>query len=103
MEMKPTTYMGDLSDADERRAHIAEETEKAVGDVRRILEEAGLSVSVHHRLGNPPDEVLAEVDEVVPDLVVVGRRGLGRAASLVLGSVSSSLLRHSQVPVLTVP
>jgi len=103
MEMKPTTYMGDLSDADERRAHIAEETEKAVGDVRRILEEAGLSVSVHHRLGNPPDEVLAEVDEVVPDLVVVGRRGLGRAASLVLGSVSSSLLRHSAVPVLTVP
>ena len=64
---------------------------------------AGLSVSVHQRFGNPPDEVLAEVDELVPDLVVVGRRGVGRAASLVLGSVSSSLLRHSAVPVLTVP
>jgi nucleotide-binding universal stress UspA family protein len=103
MDMEPTSYLGELSDADQRRAHIAEETEEAVGDVRRILEEAGLPVSVHHRLGNPPDEVLAEVDEVVPDLVVVGRRGLGRAASLVLGSVSSSLLRHSAVPVLTVP
>jgi nucleotide-binding universal stress UspA family protein len=103
MEMKPTTYMGDLSDADQRRARIAEETETAVGEVRGILEEAGLPVSVHHRLGNPSDEVLAEVDELFPDLVVVGRRGLGRAASLVLGSVSSSLLRHSAVPVLTVP
>ncbi|MEA2502439.1 MAG: hypothetical protein QOD01_2550 [Actinomycetota bacterium] len=103
MEMEPTTYLGELSDAGQRRARIAEETEKAVGDVRPILEEAGLSVSVHHRFGNPPDEVLAEVEEVVPDLVVVGRRGLGRAASLVLGSVSSSLLRHSEVPVLTVP
>ena len=64
---------------------------------------AGLSVSVHKRFGNPPNEVLAEVDELVPDLVVVGRRGLGRAASLMFGSVSSSLLRHSAVPVLTVP
>ena len=103
MEMEPTSYLGELSDAEQRRARIAQETETAVGEIRRILEEGGLPVSVRHRFGNPPDEVLAEVEELVPDLVVVGRRGVGRAASLVLGSVSSFLLRHSAVPVLTVP
>jgi nucleotide-binding universal stress UspA family protein len=47
--------------------------------------------------------VLAEAKETAPDLVVVGRRGLGRAASLMMGSVSTSLLRHCQAPLLIVP
>jgi len=103
MELQPWTYLGELSDAEARWARIEEATEEAVGETRRILEAAGHAVSVHRRFGNPPDEVLGEVEDWRPDLVVVGRRGLGQAASLLLGSVSSFLLRHSPVPVLVVP
>lgn len=103
MELQPRTYLGELSDAEARRARIEEATEQAVAETRRILEAAGHTVSVHRRFGNPPDETLAEVVEWHPDLVVVGRRGLGRASSLLLGSVSSYLLRHSPAPVLVVP
>ena len=103
MELQPRTYLGELSDAEARRARIAEATEEAVAETRRILEAAGHAVSVRRRFGNPPDETLAEVEEWQPDLVVVGRRGLGRASSFLLGSVSSYLLRHSPAPVLVVP
>ena len=103
MELQPRTYLGELSDAEARRARIAEATEEAVAETRRILEVAGHTVSVCRRFGNPPDETLAEVVESQPDLVVVGRRGLGRASSVLLGSVSSYLLRHSPAPVLVVP
>jgi nucleotide-binding universal stress UspA family protein len=103
MELDPHTYLGELSDAAARRARIEEETELAVGKTRRILQEAGHTVTVRQRFGNPPDETLSEVNEFPTDLVVVGRRGLGRTASLLLGSVSSFLLRHSPSPVLVVP
>jgi len=103
MEMEPRTYLGELSDAAARRTRIDEETDEAVGETRRILEEAGHAVSVRQRFGNPPDETLSEVEELGPDLVVVGRRGLSRTAGLLLGSVSSFLLRHSPSPVLVVP
>src|SRR5438067_1121327 len=103
MELQPRTYLGELSDAEARRARIEDATEEAVAETRRILEAAGHTVSVRRRFGNPPDETLAEVEEWQPDLVVVGRRGLGRASSFLLGSVSSYLLRHSPAPVLVVP
>lgn len=103
LSLSTFSYLGELSDAKERHARIQEATADATGRSRRILEEAGCAVTVRHRLGNPADEALAEIEGTEPDLVVVGRRGLGRAASLVLGSVSISLLRHSPVPVLVVP
>jgi nucleotide-binding universal stress UspA family protein len=54
------------------------------------------------RAGIPATEILAAIDEVHPDLLVVGthgRHGLGR---VLLGSVAEKLVRLSPVPVLTV-
>jgi len=103
LSLSTFTYMGELSDAKERHSRIMAATEEATSRSRQLLEEAGHVVTVRHRLGNPADETLAEIERTVPDLVVVGRRGLGRAASVVFGSVSMALLRHSPVPVLVVP
>lgn len=47
---------------------------------------------------------LVEVaDERGADLVVIGSRGLGPVTKLVLGSVASSLIHHSHIPVTVVP
>jgi len=47
---------------------------------------------------------LVEVaDERGADLLVIGSRGLGPVTKLVLGSVASSLIHHSHIPVTVVP
>lgn len=50
--------------------------------------------------GRPADVLLAEADDLGADLVVVGNRGLGVAASALLGSVSATLVDHAACPVL---
>ena len=52
--------------------------------------------------GRPAEAILEEAECAGHDLVVVGSRGRGGAASLPLGSVSHHVLHHSHVEVLVV-
>jgi nucleotide-binding universal stress UspA family protein len=52
--------------------------------------------------GRAADEVLAATTRDDVDLVVLGARGLGTLERLLLGSVSESVLRHADRPVLIV-
>ena len=53
------------------------------------------------RPGRPVDALLALLEEAPIDLIVIGSRGLGLAATL--GSTATELLNRSPVPVLLVP
>jgi nucleotide-binding universal stress UspA family protein len=59
-----------------------------------------VSVSTVLRRGEAAKAILERVEQGEHDLVVMGSRGLGRAASLLLGSVSRDVVAHSPVPVL---
>ena len=52
------------------------------------------------RRGDPAKAILERVEQGEHDLVVMGSRGFGRAASLLLGSVSRAVVARSPVPVL---
>jgi nucleotide-binding universal stress UspA family protein len=59
------------------------------------LERTGLIVSESVVEGNPPHELLAEAKRWNADTIFAGARGMGRLEELLLGSVSTSILKHA--------
>lgn len=50
-------------------------------------------------IGDPAEEIIRYTEDDHTVMVVIGRRGLSRMRSLMLGSVSDKVLRHSKSPV----
>lgn len=68
----------------------------------RPLAEAGVAFRTEAVEGGP--EALIELaGKIEADMIVVGRRGRGGFAELVLGSFSHYLVHHAHVPVVVVP
>jgi nucleotide-binding universal stress UspA family protein len=83
--------------------------EKTVAHAKRVadgiadqLREAGLDVRVEVLEGPPADAILRVAEIRKCDLIVMGNRGYGEVASLLLGSVSHRVVAHANVPVLVV-
>ena len=79
----------------------AAEAETLLEDIGSTVPE-GTPVHTIVRDGNPADEILKRAEGSQHDLIVMGSRGHGGAASLLLGSVSRSVVHRSTVPVIVV-
>lgn len=55
-----------------------------------------------YRQGDPAWEIIRAAQELKPDLIVMGSRGLGQIGGLILGSVSERVLHAAHCPVLIV-
>ena len=66
------------------------------------LHDAGVAYRTVLEDGRPASVIAAVADREDADLIVVGRRGRGEVAELLLGSVSYELTHHCKRPVLLV-
>jgi nucleotide-binding universal stress UspA family protein len=69
----------------------------------RPLKTAGVKFRAMLVDGRPASVILDLADSERAGLIVVGRRGRGEVAELLLGSVSHEIVLHSKRPVLLVP
>ena len=77
-------------------------THEAVGKALAGLGDSRpASVTIQAVSGNPAEELLATARDA--DMIVVGTRGAGGFARLLLGSVSTYLTHHAQCPVVVIP
>ncbi len=66
------------------------------------FQEAGIDVEVEVLEGPPADAILRLAEVRQCDLILMGSRGRGTLASLLLGSVSQRVLSHASIPAMVV-
>jgi nucleotide-binding universal stress UspA family protein len=59
-------------------------------------------ISTRSCSGDPAEEIIALTKNPRPDLIVIGSRGHGRLAGLLLGSLAQKVLAHAACPILVV-
>ncbi len=67
-----------------------------------IAREAGVSVNIYARQGDPADAILDIAEEQEADLIVVGNKGMTGAKRFLLGSVPNKVSHHAPCSVLII-
>ncbi|AKS42016.1 universal stress protein [Wenzhouxiangella marina] len=87
----------DIDQAAQASAQRAfDKTREALGD------DGGVKLEEETSMGDPAEEIIRYTEDDNAVLVVIGRRGLSRMKSLMLGSVSDKVMRHARSPVMVV-
>lgn len=87
-------YYGELSKDYDKLA------EKKAAEGKKICEEAGIPVHSEVLQGDPADEIIKYAQQEKVYLILIGTRGLGGFAQLVMGSVAHRVVTYSKIPVL---
>jgi len=104
-----------LANANLRSQRLAKQAAETEGRIRwalgeRLMSDARASANVKGvqtvrtitRAGDPAKEILSVASEEQADLIVMGRRGIGDLAGLLLGSVSRRVTQRAECACLTV-
>jgi nucleotide-binding universal stress UspA family protein len=86
------------------RCALAEEAQRNLEVIEAEAARVGVPIELLVRESQQPyAAIVAEVEKIQPDLVVMGRRGKHGLADILMGSVTARVIGHSPVNVLVVP
>jgi nucleotide-binding universal stress UspA family protein len=86
----------------EAQTLVTESVEHHLGELERIVGQAGVEVSAAYETGRPWEVIAESEQQWQPDLLVIGARGRTAYANIVLGSTADRVIRTAIGPVLTV-
>ena len=76
-----------------------DEGEKAAASAKAKLEAANISHQVHIGVGKPGETIVHFAKDIGCSAIVMGTRGLGVTAGLLLGSVTRDVIAKADIPV----
>lgn len=80
----------------------SEEAEKILAPVSKFLLRHGIDAKSQWKVGHAGETIAKFADSGKFDLLIMGSHGHGALVNLVMGSVATQVLAHSQIPVLLV-
>ena len=74
----------------------------ALQAARDRLDQANVPYTFHISVGDPAEVIVQFAREQLCDHIVMGTRGMGKFASLLLGSVASKVIQLAEIPVMLI-
>ncbi len=84
----------------ELRRHLMEQAEGYVVEDAKALRDRFRTVREHVTVGVPESEILAAIDEMAPDITVMGSSGMRGIKGMLIGDVSQRVVKHARSSVL---
>ena len=95
----PEGYAGISPTKDQSDNYYREEGESALRAASEVLRSSAVAFRIHVAAGSPADKVVELAETLECGRVVMGTRGLGSAAALLLGSVAYRVIHLASLPV----
>lgn len=102
---QPTSVSGigeGFSGLDNLLDAIEEEGHQATDAIAKQARDRDIETTTTVRRGNPPEDILTYANEHNIDVIIMGTHGRTGVKRALLGSVTEDVVRHSEIPVLTV-
>ena len=93
---------GTVGESAQAKQYHHDEGVKALASACKLLDAAGIKYAYHISVGDVGDIVAHFVNELKCEQVVMGTRGMGAVANMVMGSAATKVLNLVKVPVLLV-
>ncbi|MBQ3684827.1 MAG: universal stress protein [Candidatus Methanomethylophilaceae archaeon] len=96
-DIRPNAFGGDAS-AQERAALVEKESKEAFSYINKASEAAGIELNCILVSGQPGTEIVKLTSDY--DLIVCGTLGRTGLSKVIIGSVSSAIVKYSECPVM---
>jgi len=102
MEQVPITHIGSEKQINEFLEAYKKENQEILSKCSEIATQKGFTINTFLLEGNPASAILDFSKKEKFDLLIMGRRGLGKFKELILGSISNKIVHHSPSAVLLI-